>query len=89
MAVLHGQRSGAALHARIITHTVSSPCATACPPSPTQEEHELLGGSADVSEGAARHWRQRKAATGQGAFEGLRVAVAPTLDKPFRRADIV
>ena len=38
--------------------------------------------------GAARHWRQRRQATGQGAFEGLRVAVLPKLDEPFKRADL-
>lgn len=53
-----------------------------------QAEHELLDGSTELEAGAARHWRRRAAATGQGAFQGLRVLVAPVLDKPYKRGDI-
>ena len=44
---------------------------------PAQKPYELVAGAAAVDKGAARHWRRRRAATGQRAFEGLQVLVAP------------
>lgn len=62
-------------------------------PSTPQDEYELNAasgsGAASVAANAARHWRSRRAATGRGAFAGLRVLVAPQLDPPFRREDVV
>lgn len=71
--------------------TCAQQCAASPPaslPARQQEPSELGGGSADLEKGAAAHWRRRAAATGQGAFEGLRVLVAPALEAPFRREDI-
>jgi hypothetical protein len=56
----------------------------ACP----QEEHELVGGSSELEARAARHWRLRRAATGRGAFAGLRVLVSASLEDPFKPEDI-
>lgn len=41
-----------------------------------------------MERGAAAHWRRRAAATGAGAFAGLRFAVARALDSPPSREDI-
>lgn len=51
--------------------------------------YELVQAQQELESRAARHWRQRRAATGARAFEGLRCHVAAALDPPFKRADIV
>lgn len=50
--------------------------------------HELASSVTEVEKRAAAHWRQRAAAAGARAFEGLRVHVTTALDKPFEREDI-
>lgn len=43
---------------------------------------ECLQGTRKIAPGAARHWRRRRAATGQGAFQGLSVVLDPELRGP-------
>lgn len=60
------------------------------PPLPAlQGSYELVQAQQELESRAAQHWRQRRAATGARAFEGLRCHVAAALDPPFKRADIV
>ena len=47
-----------------------------------------MGGSSELEARAARHWRLRRAATGRGAFQGLRVLVSASLEEPFKPEDI-
>jgi hypothetical protein len=47
-----------------------------------------VGGSSELEARAARQWRLRRAATGRGAFAGLRVLVSASLEEPFKPEDI-